>query len=659
TEDLYALAANPLNLNDATEEELSKLQFLTEFEIKSILFYLKKFGPMHTLYELQMVYGLSGDKIQMMRPFVTVAPKAASGQFPFHKAFTSGQHQFFARVKQVVEEQKGFSPISDSDYAANPNQRYLGSPQRIYSKYKYKYRNKIYWGITMEKDPGEEFFRGTQKNGFDYYSAHLQINDLKLYKDWLAVKTLCLGDYELQFGQGLVMWSGLSYGKSPNAMNISKKGSGLKRYSSTNENLFMRGAASTVRFKDFDITGFWSKKKIDANISFVDSTDGEATEISSLQITGLHTIPNEMDDKHVVGENVFGGNVVYNNDNFKLGTSFIHYAFSAPLLTRSAPYNLFYFNGTSNSNFGVNYQFVFKDMHFFGEAAMSENGAMALLNGMYTKMGSQVALGILHRKYDRDYQAYYASGFSENGSVQNEEGLYIGAEVYPLKKIKLSGYFDTYKFPWLKYTIGAPSSGIDYFTQIDYFHSGNISMNLRYKNESKPENISGQTQDVKQVEIIETTKIRYQLNCKLPHNFKLKSRVDFIEYNKETSTPQYGYCIAQDVSYTFKKIPLSASFRYAIFDTDSYDTRIYTYETDVLYAFSVPALYDKGTRTYLTLKYNAFKGLDFWFRIAQTYYANKSANGSGLTEINGKTKTEVTFQVRYTVNTGYKAAPKI
>ena len=59
---------------------------------------------------------------------------------------------------------------------------------------------------------------------------------------------------------------------------------------------------------------------------------------------------------------------------------------------------------------------------------------------------------------------------------------------------------------------------------------------------------------------------------------------------------QTGWMMYQAYIQILKE-QLRLSARYAIFNTDSYDTRIYAYEKDVLYAFSVPALYATGSHT--------------------------------------------------------------
>ncbi|MFP4023472.1 MAG: hypothetical protein ACLFVR_03020 [Thiohalospira sp.] len=104
--------------------------------------------------------------------------------------------------------------------------------------------------------------------------------------------------------------------------------------------------------------------------------------------------------------------------------------------------------------------------------------------------------------------------------------------------------------------------------------------------------------------------------------------------------------VYQDIFYDLKKIPLSLNTRFAVFDTESYNTRIYAYESDILYAFSIPAYYSKGTRFYFNLKYTISGFVDLWIKYSQTYYADKDIISSGLNQINGNTKSEIKAQLR-------------
>jgi hypothetical protein len=92
--------------------------------------------------------------------------------------------------------------------------------------------------------------------------------------------------------------------------------------------------------------------------------------------------------------------------------------------------------------------------------------------------------------------------------------------------------------------------------------------------------------------------------------------------------------------------PISFAARYALFETDSYYSRIYAYENDVLYAFSIPAYNGRGSRFYISAKYHIARGIDFWLRYAQTFYSDRNEIGSSKEQINGNTKSEIKAQLR-------------
>ena len=93
--------------------------------------------------------------------------------------------------------------------------------------------------------------------------------------------------------------------------------------------------------------------------------------------------------------------------------------------------------------------------------------------------------------------------------------------------------------------------------------------------------------------------------------------------------------------------PFSANIRLQYFQTDDYNSRLYAYENDVLYSYSIPVFYEKGYRYYLNVNYDITRKLSIWARIAQTINPDRETVGSGLDEINGNRKTEVKLQVIY------------
>ena len=642
-EDLTFYLNEPLNLNTATKSELEKLQVLSDFQINSILQYVKDYGQFLSIYELLNINGFNEDYLRLILPFITIKADVPIVGFSPKKALKYGSHKLFLRTQRVLEEQQGYSSITDSALAASPNSRYLGSPNKIYFRYAFSYKTKISWGLTAEKDPGEEFFKGSQTRGFDYYSAHILIKDIG------PVKTIVLGDYYAQFGQGLVVCSGLNYGKSSLVTNTRKKAQGLKKYSSADENLFFRGGGVTVRLKPVDFTVFASKKKVDANITLIDSLSEQAEEISSLQTSGEHAYPSELADRKALSETVIGGNISLNMEKFRLGLSGLQYHYGANLIELPNVYNQYDFSGNTNQIIGSDYQFVIKDVTVFGEGALSQSGGKAFMSGMLFNLSTQINMALIYRNYERNFQNAYSSSFGENSLNANEHGFYIGTTLYPYAKWKISAYYDLFTFPWLKYGVYAPSKGSDYLVEIGYSPSRQVSMQFRFKQKFKPENIpSTIPSTIDGIEDVVTTKTRFHIAYKVTKTIELRNRIEWLSYQKEPKT-EHGFMIYQDLIYKPIKLPFTFSARYCIFDTDGYDSRLYEYENDILYAFSVPALYDKGTRFYFNVKYSISDKIDLWLRYSQTYYSNLNTISTGLTQINGNKKSEVKIQLRIVI----------
>jgi len=644
-EDLEYFFVNPINLNTATESEFEKLHFLNELQIKNLVNYRKRRGSFLTIYELQVIDGFSQKDIKQLLPFVSVQISSKREKLSLKRAFKYGRQQVFLRAERYVEKKAGYL-VSAEEIAENPTKnRYLGNPWKYYARYKFNFQNRLQFGITAEKDNGEEFFTGSQKNGFDYYSAHLQVNDIGIFKKIL------LGDYQLQLGQGLAFWSGMGVGKSSYVMSVRKKGQGIKKYSSVDENKFLRGAAATVTIGDLEFTGFFSQKNIDGNIDNNSEIDNsEIRYATSLQSSGYHRTFSEIADKHAIKETIYGVAANFRYKQLKVGASAIHYTFDPGLGKELKPYNQFDFQGNSNSNFSLDYQYFVGKMQFFGEVGMSANQSIATVNGLLIALAPQVTMSVLHRYYSPDYQAYYSETFSENSHPQNENGLYLGIEIYPIRRWKLSAYFDTYRFDWLKYRVDAPSQGYDYLAQLDYSPSRHVDMYWRVKQEVKPQNISFdaatvEPSGVKPIVDVDKLLFRYHLSYRVSRNITLRNRLEISRYRKGTTT-KHGYMLYQDINFKPQNFPLSISFRYAIFDAP-YDARIYAYENDVLYAFSIPAYFYKGVRTYVTAKYKISKRIDIWLRWAQSYYIDRESIGTGLDEIAGNRRNRIKLQVRF------------
>lgn len=76
--ELSYLSEHPMDLNQVTAEELSRLPFLTDRQIEQLIAYRKKYGEMVSIYELKGVNGLDYQTIQLLLPFVYVGEKTVN-----------------------------------------------------------------------------------------------------------------------------------------------------------------------------------------------------------------------------------------------------------------------------------------------------------------------------------------------------------------------------------------------------------------------------------------------------------------------------------------------------------------------------------------------------------------------------------------------------
>lgn len=644
-ENLLVYLDFPLNINTATPTDLYNLGLLNNYQISELYAYREKYGDLFSIYELPLIDGWDVQTARLIEPFIAVSEDPSRRKITLNKVLNYGKNELVFRWQRVLEEQDGYRPISPEERAANPNAGYLGSQDRFYTRYRYRYSDRISFGFTAEKDPGEEFFRGTQKQGFDFYSGHVFL------KDFGTVKRLSAGDFQAQFGQGLTFWSGLGFNRKGSfTVSTAQLGRGIGPYTSINENLFLRGGGATLNFGDFDFTAFYSGKRIDGNISIaeLDSTDFEqaATVITSFQESGFHRTRNEVEDKNAIFQQHIGGNISYNTERFHIGVTAATMQLDGMINRRLSEYSQFRFNGNENTVIGGDYLWKLRNFTFFGETSRSGNGAWATLNGVNIDMNARLSVNITQRKYDRDFQSVASVGFGEGSLIENESGVYFGVEFRPFKKWKLNAYADHFKFPWLRFQTDAPSSGYDLLAQLEYQPRGSASFYIRYRDKFKPINTR---QDLEGVDfLVDQSRRNFRLNAsyRASRQVRFRSRIEYTRYNRGAEPLSEGFMVYQDVIYNFRNTPLRITFRYALFDSDTYDSRLYAYENDVLYSFSIPAYNGRGSRVYAILKYSLGRRANIWLRWAQFYYTDRSEVGTGREAIQGNTRTEVKAQLQ-------------
>lgn len=606
-DELESLRQNPIKINEANSEELARLHLLSEVQINSLIDFRKKTGPIFSIYELAAVDGFSPELLEKLGPFISFETASV---LPVRKRSSD---------ELLMRGSRSFPEPEDQN-------KYEGAAEKYYLRYRHV-SDDFSFGTVGEKDAGETFFRGSNNRGFDFYSAFTNFRIGKKENRVFA------GDYRFTFGQGLVAWQGFSTGKSSGATQVFRSGRGIASYSSSGENLFSRGIAAKLSFANVTVEPFISVVNVDAS---VDSLSGNPF-FGALQTSGYHRTKTEIANERSVRQLSGGGHVTYTKGRWSFGLTGVYNRFNMPLIRDDQPYNWFLPGGREHFAGSFDWKGTLGKIFLFGEAALSKNSGKALLAGLLTKPSGNSEISLVYRNINKTYFSFFCNAFTESSRANDEHGLYLGTSLYFAPKWSLTGYADFFRFRWLKYTTAAPSDGTEFLAQVNYNPSRRTTFYLRFFQEEKGLKIT--TPEVRYNDDQLINRVRLNLVRNLSEKVVLRSRAEYTFYRKQSS--ERGFLLFQDVVFKPVEKPFSMNARVALYRTDGYNSRLYAYENDVLYSFSVPPLYGKGIRGYLNLQRTFGDRLTVWLKGAITRNLEQADAGKNR----GELKVEIRYEL--------------
>lgn len=632
-EELQEDYANPVNLNKASVEQLRQLYLLDERAIQGLVHYREEHGNLLSIYELQVVPGFTPELIRRLKPFVTVE-EVTPHRLPAAQTARHGGHTYLLmRYSRTLESKEGFQ-------STEPESRFLGARGQQYFRFQSGRSGNYHAGFTLENDAGESWqWKPSQRQyGFDYVSFHAQLENRG------PITNLIVGDYSTQFGQGLILGRNFGLGKGAEAVTaVRRTDLGFLPYTSSGENGYLRGAAVTISpAPNFYVSGFYSSTHRDAYNSIANGQES----VSSFIETGLHRNAGELTHRMTEGRQDWGAIVQFRRSTLDIGVLVAATTFSKPVAPSDREYNQFAFAGKSDPLAGAYLNFNVGPVAVFSEAAMNKGGGYGGILGITGSFGSSFDATLAFRKYSRSFHSWSQSAFSEASTPANEEGFYFGWNEQLNHRLSLSGYADLFEFPWLRFNVYAPSSGHEELLRLT-FDSGEsavvyaqVKQEVKQANGSDDDNLYLLTATLKRSE-------RIDFDYAATPALGLRSRIQGSQFHTAGSTSR-GVTLLQDLNLHLHRVKLS--LRYAVFDTDSYDSRLYVYERDAWLAFSLPAYYGRGIRTYALFELDAARWLTLWVRFSHTHYLDDTTFGSGFDKIPGSVKNDLKLQVRITPN---------
>lgn len=622
-----------VNLNQLDAEVAYQLLGMTDFQYYQLQLYIEVYGELATIYELAAVEGFDREYVEKVWKLVEAKP-AERGRNWFERFFKKSRNTLLVRYGQILERQAGY------DTAGNG---FAGSPTHLTFKYSFQTGEHFALAICGEKDPGEQFFHGAQKSGFDHYAFFVQMKNIGLLKNCV------IGNYTLSFGQGLVMGGRAMGSKGGGAAAVRRFPVLLRATAPMNESTNFCGAAAVVGNSTYTGTVFYSHNFYDGELT-ADSA-GNPVFAGSLANTGYHRTATEIQNRRNLIEHLFGGHFQIKKRIFECGITVAGSLFSKPVAVSGVAYKKYGFSGKSLLNLGSDYKVIVKNAILFGEIGASKDErkwGLGFLQGVVWDVNPRCKMSALFRYYGRQYAVTHASAFAAGKGSNDEIGLYTAADFVLGRHITLNTNVDVYHYSWLRYQIDRPGCGFDWGAKLDFNISKYLSAIVKYQFYNVGIN-TGENDHYQTVGDIASHKIRCAVSCVPTDWLTLKTEGDCIFQARGRDSPAVGMLLFQDANLHFEKIDLSINCRIAFFSTDSYNERLYAYESDLLYAFTIASYYGKGIRYYAAINYG-YAFFDIQLRFSQTLYDDRSTIGSGTSQIQGNRKSELRAQIIFHIN---------
>lgn len=612
--DLYELIEyylnKPVDLNKASLRELSVLPYSDLSTANLIIEYRNKYGVIFSKNELYSISAIPQEVIQKILPFISVSDSISNKKLPDKNDFSYFSFQMRNRILNDLQQRKGFE-----------DHKYEGSSYKFYNRLKVNYSTNIGLGILTDKDAGELSY-------YDFCSGYINISNLHGFKNIIA------GDYIIEFGQGLALWSPYGLLKGSDAVYSGKKKSGnLKPYTSASENNFFRGAGAEYHWEHMSFSGFYSRNLKDANI---DSSSGL---ITSVPIDGLHRTKTELLKRKSIVETAYGLTVNYDiSESFSAGL--LHFT---SIFNRSFyPSNIYDIKGCKFYYYSAYLDLYLKNYNIFGE--YSFNGrSIASITGLQFSPSAKFSYSLVIRNYPREYINLHGFGFGErSGATNNEFGIYNGFRWRTTLGI-LNLYYDQFIFPYATVENPLPSEGNEFMVNFTSRLSKRIEVITRIKHENKEVTVPIENRDQLVRRIKQSFRIEFIYI--FSDNIRLKTRAEYSNYLiKNINFSEEGYLLFEDV-----RIQPHRNFiiygRAIFFRTGTFNSAIYEYENDLTGILSNLGIYGEGARFYLIIRYEVLKKLSLSFKYSETYKPKEKSIGTGYQKIERNLDNRIGLQL--------------
>lgn len=570
----------PLDLNSCLMADLIQIPGIDEVLARRILKHREISGAYQSLYELQVIQGMQPELFRWMIQFVGIATLQSQSQKE------KGEYLLF--LQPSSKQRDGFK-----------RNIYRGSIWK--QRHHLRWTSKKGWSLafTADQDAGEAFLWDGKQKGFDFYSAYFQYNSEK----WTCI----LGDYRVQLGQGLLLGNSMGFG-SALWVAAPYKSQRISPYSGSDEQFFFRGIATEFRSSVFTQRLFISYRKVDGDVFGLPSS-----------VSGFHRSESEWAKRKQAQTGMVTYGIDYTGNQGTFGMNLLIQKWGKAI----------------NGGGSFHYKYRRKNQLYFGELA-SDGKVFMMLSGCLVSLGNGLDLGLVFRAYPRENPFYRSGAYSSFSTAENERGL----------SFRISG-------KWWNWKLNA-SQDIVYRPYPSYLHDKGYWKQQRFVEGEKK--LAGMgvkwrwiwQQGMRQGEETERNGKAHAAERLVKYRLDLIKEIDAWRFKFRAEQCRYsafgkadGFLVYQEFRWKPEASPMAITLRFTRFQISDYAARIYAYEPDVLYAFSVPGFQGNGFKLVALFHLKTRHLGDFWLKSSLLKIHHTNTYGSGYDTYSGSVLPEL------------------
>ena len=628
---LYDLAERPVDLTRAPMDELQAIPLLPQIAVDSIMVIRMSDDATDSIEAWIQRLGLDGIEAEVLRTFAVARPHE---QVPGEVLRLRPDVRLTSRFSRRIDVGRGYRRDEDG------HATYAGTPERLYQRMHVRLGN-LQANLTMDKAPGEPFSWHPERRGFGFTHSSGYVT---YAPSSLFVERVIAGDYRADFGYGLVSGSSLFSSKGrETTRSVRHGGRGLQPSSSSMRLSYLRGASAALRLNRLSVFMFASRVAIDATVDTV--VIDEVTSISAARSnTGYYRTETERARMRSLPETTLGAAVEWQQGAVSIGAATLRTSWPATMTMADRADLIPLENRSAFIAQSIYTHLRLPALSAGGEIALAGSSAPALIAAVTLHPDDKTEVLGVYRRYPPDFDNHHATSFGHQSTPRNETGIYFGIRAALLHGLTFRAFIDHYRFPWLRFGMRTPSSGMDRLAEIEYRPRRWWTIQVLGRSRVEEHRIpTAATDNISGVGIANRTSVRLHQDFRIDDRWRVRVRAEASRYSNDSSRSDVGLMLYHDLSWQPRR-SVTVAGRVTFFDVSHFDARIFAHETSPG-TFALQQLNGIGDRWYWMVSWQIMTSTRLQVKYSRHRLEDARTMGSGHDEVEGNRLREIAAQL--------------